>query len=227
MSREELVERYLDGQLSRRVFIRRLVLTGVTTAAALSYASILEALPADAGVLTDFYLYVQDFAFFTPAKLALGQNVQFASGSDAYFHTATDTSGMALFDTGPIRPRGYGYATIPTAGSYAYHCSEPTSVHPAMKGKLKAPVVISPPSGNVNTTFSVTWAVVGLPVGFVVDVQRKAPGGVWTTWQNGVTIGNASLKLATVGQWSFRARLRRISNGKSSGWSAATKVNIS
>ncbi len=227
MSREELVERYLDGQLSRRVFIRRLVLTGVTTAAALSYASVLEALPADAGVLSDFYLYVQDFSFATPANLALGQNVQFASGSDAYFHTATDTSGMALFDTGPIRPRGYGYATIPSAGSYAYHCSEPTSVHPTMKGKLKAPVVISPPSGNVNTTFTVRWAAGNVPAGFVVDVQRKAPGGVWTLWQNGVTVPSATLKLTTVGRWSFRARLRRTSNSKSSGWSTSSKVNVS
>jgi hypothetical protein len=70
VSREELVERYLDGQLSRRVFIRRLIATGVTTAAALSYASILEALPADAAV-ADFYLVIQDFSFaFNPAWLA-------------------------------------------------------------------------------------------------------------------------------------------------------------
>jgi plastocyanin len=226
VSREELVERYLDGQLSRRVFIRRLVLTGVTTAAALSYASILEALPADAGV-ADFYLYIQDFSFFTPAKLALGQNVEFASGSDAFFHTATDTSGMALFDTGPIRPRGYGYAVIPSAGSYAYHCSEPISAHPKMKGKLQAPVVITPPSGNVNTTFTVRWAAGSLPAGYVVDVQSKAPGGVWASWQTGVTVASTTVKITTVGQWSLRARLRRTSNGKSSGWSAATKVNIS
>ena len=226
MSREELVERYLDGQLSRRVFIRRLVLTGVTTAAALSYASILEALPANAG-LADFYLMVQDFAFLTPAKLALGQNVQFASFSHDFYHTATDTSGMALFDTGPIRPNGYGYATVPSAGSYAYDCSEPKSVHPKMKGKLQAPVVITPLSGNVHTTFTVHWASGGLPAGFVADVQRKAPGGAWTTWQNGATVSFATTKLATVGQWSLRARLRRTSNGKSSGWSAATKVNIS
>lgn len=227
MSREELVERYLDGQLSRRVFIRRLVLTGVTTAAALSYASILEALPADAAV-TDFYLMVQDFAFFTPAKLALGQNVQFASFSHDFFHTATDTSGMALFDTGPIRPNGYGYATIPSAGSYAYDCSEPKSVHPRMKGKLQAPVVVTPPSGNVNTTFTVKWAAGSLPAGFVVDVQIKAPGTTaWTTWQSGFTTSSATRKFNMVGQWSIRARLRRTSNNKSSGWSTATKVNIS
>jgi plastocyanin len=227
VSREELVERYLDGQLSRRVFIRRLVLTGVTTAAALSYASILETLPANATV-ADFYLVVQDFAFRTPANLALGQNVQFASWSHSYFHTATDTSGMALFDTGPIRPQDYGYATIPSAGSYAYQCSEPVSAHPKMKGKLQAPVVISPSSGNINTTFTVTWAAGSVPAGFVVDVQSKAPGSTaWTTWQNGVSVSSATRKFNKVGQWSTRARLRRFSNNKSSGWSTATKVSIS
>ena len=48
MSRAELVQGYLDGQLSRRVFIRRLVATGVSAAAALSYAGLLEAAPAGA-----------------------------------------------------------------------------------------------------------------------------------------------------------------------------------
>lgn len=37
MSREELVTAYLDGQLSRRVFVRRLMAAGVTLGAALAY----------------------------------------------------------------------------------------------------------------------------------------------------------------------------------------------
>lgn len=228
MSREELVGRYLDGQLSRRVFIRRLIATGVTAAAALSYASILEVLPAQAAV-TDFYLWVQDFSFQpTPARLKMGQRVQFASANNAYWHTATDTTGMGLFDTGPMRPNGYAYATIPSAGTFPYHCSEPTSTHPAMNAQLKAPVVITPASGTVNTTFTVKWSAGGLPVGYVVDVQRKSPGTTtWTSWKTGVTVLSATFKTTVRGTWSFRARLRRTSNSKMSGWSNPKTVTVS
>jgi plastocyanin len=205
-----------------------LIATGVTTAAALSYASILEALPAQAAV-TDFYLYVQDFSFQpTPARLAMGQNVQFACAGNAYWHTATDTTGMGLFDTGPMRPSGYAYATIPSAGTFPYHCSEPTSTHIAMNAQLKAPVVITPASGTVNTTFTVKWAASSLPVGYVVDVQRRAPGTTtWTSWKAGVTVLSATFKTSVRGTWSFRARLRRTSNAKMSGWSNPKTVTVS
>jgi hypothetical protein len=38
MSREELVVAYLDGQISRRVFVRRLMAVGVSLGAALAYS---------------------------------------------------------------------------------------------------------------------------------------------------------------------------------------------
>ena len=41
MSKEELVDAYLDGRLSRRTFIRRLVASGVSLGAALTYAGVL------------------------------------------------------------------------------------------------------------------------------------------------------------------------------------------
>ncbi len=40
MSREDLVRAYADGQVSRRVFIRRLTAAGVSLSAALAYADI-------------------------------------------------------------------------------------------------------------------------------------------------------------------------------------------
>ncbi len=40
MSEEELVSAYLDGHISRRVFVRRLVATGVSAAAAASLAGL-------------------------------------------------------------------------------------------------------------------------------------------------------------------------------------------
>lgn len=41
MSREELVSSYLDGGMSRRTFIRRLVAAGISVGAAVSYAHLL------------------------------------------------------------------------------------------------------------------------------------------------------------------------------------------
>jgi len=55
ISREELVSAYIDGRLSRRAFIRRLVAAGVSVGAAASYAHLLapEARGADAHVSLD------------------------------------------------------------------------------------------------------------------------------------------------------------------------------
>ena len=41
MSEEELVAAYVDGKISRRVFVRRMVAAGLSTAAALSYAGLI------------------------------------------------------------------------------------------------------------------------------------------------------------------------------------------
>jgi hypothetical protein len=49
MSKEHLVEAYLRGDLSRRVFVRRLVAVGVSLTAALSYAEMSQVARADPG----------------------------------------------------------------------------------------------------------------------------------------------------------------------------------
>lgn len=227
MSREELVQGYLGGQLSRRVFVRRLVATGVTAAAALSYASVLEGVPADATV-GDFYLFIDDFYFgINPAQLAFGQRVAFANSSDFYQHTATDTTGMHLFDTGHIPEHHDAFVSVPSAGTYPYHCSEPLNVHPAMTAQLHAPVVITPASGTSHTTFTVKWAAKALPSGYVVDVQHKAPrSNKWTAWKHGVTAHSSTFKTSVRGTWSFQARVRRPSNNKMSGWSQIAHLTV-
>lgn len=56
MSRDELVNAYIDGSVSRRTFIRRLVTAGVSIGAAVSYAHLLS--PDRAGASEagpDFY----------------------------------------------------------------------------------------------------------------------------------------------------------------------------
>lgn len=48
MSREQLVDAYLRGDISRRIFIRRLVAAGVSLSAAVGYAHLLTPAPAQA-----------------------------------------------------------------------------------------------------------------------------------------------------------------------------------
>ena len=58
MSRRQLVDAYFDGRISRRVFAKRLVATGVSAGAAASYAAALAPTASASGretCLRDFY----------------------------------------------------------------------------------------------------------------------------------------------------------------------------
>jgi plastocyanin len=226
VSRDELVQRYLDGQLSRRVFIRRLIATGVSAGAALSYAGLLESAPAHAVALADFYLVVSDFTYApNPAVLAQGQRVEVANFG-AVAHDAADTSGMKLYNTGRIDPAGIGFISPPPgAGTYPYHCTDTS--HVAMQGRLRVPVVATPTSGAVGSSFTIRWAVADPPTGFVFDVQRKAPGAsTWTDWRVGVTARKRTAIPTRAGTWSYRARVRKLSNNTASGWSAPAAILV-
>jgi hypothetical protein len=63
MSQEELVKAYVEGQVSRRTLIRRLIASGVSVGAAVSYAQLLEPEAASArarrGGVYDHYPLVQ------------------------------------------------------------------------------------------------------------------------------------------------------------------------
>jgi hypothetical protein len=58
MSRRQLVDAYVEGRISRRVFAKRLVATGVSAGAAASYATALAPTASASGrksCFTDFY----------------------------------------------------------------------------------------------------------------------------------------------------------------------------
>jgi len=225
MSRSELVQGYLDGQMSRRVFIRRLVATGVTAAAAISYAGLLESAPAGAVPPTDFYLVINDNLFVNgnPATLAQGQGVQFANHGD-HTHSARDTSGLQLFNTGAIVSAASASVSAPPgAGQYPYRCD----FHTVMTGKLRVPVIATPTSGPLGTQFTLTWAVAGAPVGLKFDVDRKVPGAAnWTAWKRGVIASSGVMTPGRRGMFRFRARVRRPSNGQTSDWSVVRAINV-
>lgn len=225
MSRSELVQNYLDGQLSRRVFIRGMIATGVSAAAALSYAGLLEAAPAGATV-SDYYLVIADFAFTTPVSLEQAQGVEFANHGNTVHRARADT-GVAPFDTGDIPPSGAGFiAPLPGAGIYPYHCVH----HTSMTGRLRVPILATPSSAGLGTTFTIRWAdaSVTLPAGRAFDVQRRRPGAAnFTAWRTGVTAKAANVTPTQRGDYAFRARLRRTANGVTSLWSLPATIHVS
>ncbi len=227
MSRDELVRNYLDGQLSRRVFVRRLVASGVSAMAALAYVDILRQASASAGTVGDFYILVKDYSFVpSPATVARGRQVRFSFSSLAgHSHSASDTSALALFDTGFVAAGGVRFVDrFVAAGTYAYECKE--GDHGDMTGTIQVPLTVKPKQGPLGDSFKITWASDTL-TGYVFDVQRKDPGDTaFSNWKRGVTKRSAMFTPNGTGTYRFRARLRRLSNNAKSGWSVTKTLKV-
>ena len=156
----------------------------------------------------------------TTTKFAVGDNVRWHNGSDLT-HTATSNL-FNIFDR-TVAPGGTSnFALIARAGAYAYHCE----IHPEMQGTIKAHMLASAYSGTTATTFVLRVATVALPAGFVEDIQRRRQGpGTWKLWR---TTSNQTVNWTpgTLGAWQFRARLRKTSNNKATGWSSVIAISV-
>jgi plastocyanin len=91
-------------------------------------------------------------------------------------------------------------------------------------------VAISPTLVVPGQPYTVTWAAQAAPAGYVFDVQYKEPtGSSWINWRTDVTTTNEVVhtNAGTIqGKWQYRARIQRVSNGTTSGWSATTGVTV-
>jgi plastocyanin len=138
-------------------------------------------------------------------------------------HTATDSSGMELFDSGPKGPGSSYTFTFNSAGIFRYKCT----IHPTqMKGSVRVPVTVSPASGEVGTPFTITWSAENAPAGYKFDVQIKRPGDPWTNWLFGQTARSTTFVPDEVGSYSFKARTRKTANGKASVFSQPTSIDV-
>ena len=153
-------------------------------------------------------------------------------------HTATDASGMGLFDSG-LKAGGTNYSfTFKAAGTYKYKstASEPT----LMAGTVKVPLKVSPLSGGTTTTYTVTWASGAPATGFFSDVAyrykpcAKTATCTWQAWTNWKTNQTSALSAGFTptkgtGTYQFRARVGKqvtATTKKFSGWSLPVTVSV-
>ncbi len=87
--------------------------------------------------------------FFLPSLISLrrgGTVIWDFTGTRT--HTATDATGMHLYDSDLVSPGGPSFSyTFPAAGAYAFVCS----VHVGMGGHIDVPMHVVPASGSMAT----------------------------------------------------------------------------
>jgi plastocyanin len=163
--------------------------------------------------------------YFAPATVDVGRGgtVSFDFvGEDT--HTATDSSGLALYDSGNVEPGGPSFDfTFVAAGTYPFVCAP----HPFMGGRVRVPMRVSPASGSVRRSFTVVWAAEAATDGRVYDVRIRRPGAGWASWRAGVTDRMATFTPRSgKGTYRFRARMRDPGLAEASRWSRPSRIRV-
>jgi outer membrane protein assembly factor BamB len=179
-----------------------------------------------AGPPVGTYVDIGD-SFFDPTDAIghdLGTAVQWTN-IGLLKHTATDTTGMDLFDSGSLSTGGTYTYTVIAAGIYSYQ----DSLHSGVTGTVKAPMILTPTSGTTSTVFTIQWATAAPSSGFVYDVQIQRPGSTaWSDWKTGVTTTTATFVADSgKGTYSFKAHMRQSSTGNSTNYSPFKSIVVS
>ena len=182
------------------------------------------AAPASAGPRV---VAAKDF-FFSPTPIRAPQGITVEWSNEGNFdHTATQDDSLDLWDTGTIAPGSTADVTLASAGTFLYHCKfHGGNGGQGMSGVVKIPTKVSPSSGKVGTTFTVTVSTANAPTGFVFDVQRKVGSGSWARWKRGVTSGSLTSRPSSASTYAFRSRVRRTSNGGASKFSPPAQITV-
>jgi plastocyanin len=109
------------------------------------------------------------------------------------------------------------------AGSFPYFCQ----IHGAtlMHGNIHVPMQAVPDHGTTSTSYSIHVATVAAQAGLAYVIQRKSPSGSFALWKT-ITTKTTTFTTGQSGQWSFRTRVKRTTNGTHSGWSPVLVVNV-
>ncbi len=136
-------------------------------------------------------------------------------------HTATDTTGMGLFDIAAAAGDPSAWFTYVASGSYSYYCV----LHPWMGGRVSVPMRAAPRQAGMHHTFLLTWASSDAPSGSVYDVQVRRPGGRWRRLVTGTIIRQGTfVPDAGRGAYRFRARMRSAAGSGSAKWSPPVAI---
>lgn len=242
MPPRELLDAYQQGQISRRTFIRRLVASGVSLAAAVTYADVLwGGAPAVADTFDDFYcpgeetgqpanFHIQVVNGFDPGSLDVfhGGCVRWHF---ATMHGVIDPLGILNSGIRGDAPTHDSYSRrFPSSGTFNYSCPHDPSVHPTLQGSVHVPLFIDPRKVRVGKRVWIAWSLIPAPAGFVFDIEVQRPpeeGGrrprKWERWKKGTTAPFARFRAKDEGTYRFRARLRRA-DGVASGWTRPASV---
>lgn len=155
-------------------------------------------------------------------KGAMGTTFRWTN-DDGVDHISTQDSPLRKWNTGVIEPNQSSSAVVRWAGTYPYHCA----IHPSMTGRVRVPIAVGPSSGTVDDTYTITAATENAPSGFVYDVQMKQGNGSWANFKRGLTSSSTAFDPDATGTYSFRSRLRKKSNGATSGWSIPRTIVVS
>lgn len=163
--------------------------------------------PGRAGPAVDgTHVEVHD-QYFSPTTVPVprGGTVVFDFVGEGH-HTATDHSGLDLYDSGLVDGSGPSMSVdFPAAGAYRFTCTP----HPFMGGRVEVPLRVTPRNGDLGDRFTVTWASAPPPEGLVQVIQIRRPGGIWRVWRDGVAGTSRVFRPdAGAGVYRFRARLR-------------------
>ena len=176
--------------------------------------------------------YIPNFFVFKVAPLGQqGDEVNWLM-LDPGTHGIADSSGMHLFGFGPtggpdvVRIGQTFSFSFKWAGKFSYN----DPFHASSRGTVKVPISVRPAVGAPGA--QVVWASGDAPSGFVFDVQVKQPGSSsFMNWKTGATglsglFSSSDPLWVGAGKYSFRARLRQVSSGAASGYSAAKSIAL-
>jgi len=165
------------------------------------------------------------YDLFLPSLIDVprGGTVRFEFDDGARSHTASDGTGLNLYDSGVVSPGGPDeVVTFVAAGNYAVICT----LHAGMGATVFVPVSVTPTSGASGTRLTIRWASVVASGGLVYDVQLRKPGADWKLWRDGTPAKSGTIDAKRVGTWRFRARLVRSATGARSAWSRTATAQI-
>lgn len=164
---------------------------------------------------------ITSLSYPASTTVGLGATVTWENHMVAH-HTATSNAPLSLWSINMPSNGTSGSRIFSAAGTFAFHCE----IHPLqMHGNIVVPMKAAPTSGTIATTFSIRWATVKAPAGFKYVIQRKAPGGSFAPFKSTIN-KSTSWTASKAGTWSFRARLKRLSNGATSGYSPTLTVTV-